>query len=426
MSPIRSPFRQVITDLIRCPTSWVTSLTITVLSLGILTDLDLCAQEPVESEVHASPYVERSQVTPPEPNHLRDQSILRVKSLATQSVKPEISEKKREDQSALPSPPLQTKIQMVGPSHPLMRRLSDGRTDQSQKRRFINYPLTQPIPTQNLRTTSCDLFLRNLKSRLNTTRTLYRKSPQSIRARSHYASSLYTMGQIHQNIEVIARALNLTEEGLKIHPDSVRLRRLRIRIAMTLHRINLARIDLDWLEARLPQHAPMHKELAIQRAELDLQIGSKVEHHLERMQLEYKQANYDGYVRAAKAREMRGHLALAQRYYGQAERRFGDVSPIPLAWLNVQRGLMAMHSGNYKSALTFFKTAYERCPLYPMAIEHLAEIEGRLGNLERASQLYETVIKQSDNPEFIAALAEIYRSPAADGVSDWAIPPRPN
>ena len=67
-----------------------------------------------------------------------------------------------------------------------------------------------------------------------------------------------------------------------------------------------------------------------------------------------------------------------------------------------------MHSGDFKSAHVFFKAGYERCPEYPMAAEHLAEIEGRLGHLKRASELYEEVIKQTDHPEFIAALAEIY------------------
>jgi tetratricopeptide (TPR) repeat protein len=67
-----------------------------------------------------------------------------------------------------------------------------------------------------------------------------------------------------------------------------------------------------------------------------------------------------------------------------------------------------MHSGDYEAAQRFFRAGYERCPQYPMVTEHLAEIEGRLGHLKRSTELYESVVTQTQHPEFMAALAEIY------------------
>jgi tetratricopeptide (TPR) repeat protein len=284
-------------------------------------------------------------------------------------------------------------------------------SDAADHKRFVQYPLTQPLPAHALKTTNCDLFLRNLESRLKSLKTIYDRDPKQPKSLVGYAATLYARAQLYSDLEGIAQVASLIDhidQALRIHPKHDKLHMLRAQVAMTLHQLPRASQELDWLEANLSPQSRLRREMRSTRRELDLQRGARLEQHLKEMERGYQRADYQGYLLAARARELRGQVSLAQRYYGQAERRFRDVAPIPLAWLNVQRGLMAMHSGDFKAARTFFRAGYERCPRYPMAAEHLAEIEGRLGDLKRASELYETVVKQTQHPEFMAALAEIY------------------
>ena len=235
-----------------------------------------------------------------------------------------------------------------------------------------------------LRTTSCPLFLSNFDHKLNALKTRYTRHPKASQIAAGYAAQLYARGQMFGDLDTIAQALTIVERTLKNTPRALKLRLLRAQIAATLHQVKITAQELAWARAQADQSPRIPKTLLkrvnAMREELELALGEDIEAHLKDMERGYRDLSFKGYVRAARARELRGQFSLAQRYYGQAERHFTDVAPIPLAWLNVQRGLMAMHSGDFKSAHTFFLAAYERCPQYPMAAEHLAEIEGRLGH----------------------------------------------
>ena len=302
-------------------------------------------------------------------------------------------------------------IKLLTKDHPLIKTTQSSQQRQARAR-LRKMPLTRPLPIEMLKTTSCELFLSNLDHKLSALKRRYQRQPTVPQALVGYASQLYARGQIYGDLDEVAQALKIVETGLKTSPNAVKLRLLRAQIASTLHRVDITRRELNWIQALFAK-PPYPQGVALEliqtmRADLELETGQNVAAHLSKMERGYQSLSFDGFVRAARAREQKGQVTLAQRYYGQAERHFKDVAPIPIAWLNVQRGLMAMHSGDFKSAQLFFKTAYSRCPQYPMAAEHLAEIEGRLGHFERSVELYQSVIRQTQNPEFMAALAEIY------------------
>jgi tetratricopeptide (TPR) repeat protein len=302
-------------------------------------------------------------------------------------------------------------IKLLTKDHPLIKTTQSSRQRQARAR-LRKIPLTQPLPIDVSKTTSCELFLSNLDHKLSALKRRYQRQPTAPQAVVGYASQLYARGQIYGDLDEVAQALKIVETGLKTSPNAVKLRLLRAQIASTLHRVDITRRELNWIRSLFvkppyPQGVTLELIRTI-RADLELETGQNVAAHLSKMEREYQSLSFDGFVRAARAREQKGQVTLAQRYYGQAERHFTDVAPIPIAWLNVQRGLMAMHSGDFKSAHVFFKTAYTRCPQYPMAAEHLAEIEGRLGHFERSVELYKSVIQQTQNPEFMVALAELY------------------
>lgn len=233
-----------------------------------------------------------------------------------------------------------------------------------------------------------------------------------------YAEARFAHAQMLGSIERIADAIALLDTALEQHPEHAPTRLARARMLLSLHRFDDARADLEQVE----RTAPDTPELPKLRQQADFEQGKDLDTHLERMLAAIQSSkDFDSFVAAATARELLGQYALAARLYGQAERVFPDVAPIPLAWLSVQRGLMAMHTGDYPRAQRFFANAYERCPDFPMAAEHLAEIEGRLGNTARAIELYEAVIEQTDNPEFMAALGELLLDTGGDAARARAL-----
>lgn len=119
----------------------------------------------------------------------------------------------------------------------------------------------------------------------------------------------------------------------------------------------------------------------------------------------------------ADLRLMQGDLQGASRWYRTAQDLYHDVDPLPLAWLYSQQGIALLRHGLYAPAREFFAAAHQRLPEYYLATEHLAECEVQLGNFKRARELYQAVITQTANPEFMAALADLE---ATDGRPDAA------
>lgn len=104
-----------------------------------------------------------------------------------------------------------------------------------------------------------------------------------------------------------------------------------------------------------------------------------------------------------------GQLEAAARRFDQAQRAYRGVNPLVVAWLFVQHGVLHLRHGDARQAQAFFEAAHERLPDYYLATEHLAETSAELGQLDRASQLYARVVDQTDNPQFIAAWADVER-----------------
>ena len=103
----------------------------------------------------------------------------------------------------------------------------------------------------------------------------------------------------------------------------------------------------------------------------------------------------------------KGEYENAARLFNRAQFQYRGVSPLVVSWLHVQHGVLHLRTGRYQDARAFFAAAYERLPQYYLATEHLAETEKLLGNLDAAAELYRAVIEQTQNPQFMAAMAEV-------------------
>lgn len=88
-------------------------------------------------------------------------------------------------------------------------------------------------------------------------------------------------------------------------------------------------------------------------------------------------------------------------------RRYRGVSPLPLATLDFQLGVMWMHEGQLDRARYHLTAARRYVPAYAPAQGHFAEVEAELCHFDLAIALLIPLATTSDDPDYAAQLARI-------------------
>ena len=114
-----------------------------------------------------------------------------------------------------------------------------------------------------------------------------------------------------------------------------------------------------------------------------------------------------------------GDPERAMRLHAECVRRYRGVSPLPLAVLYFQIGVMWMHYGELDRARDHLSTARRYVPAYAPAQGHLAEVEAELGNAESAIALLKPLAMTSDDPDYAAQLARILADAGSAEDSDY-------
>lgn len=123
-----------------------------------------------------------------------------------------------------------------------------------------------------------------------------------------------------------------------------------------------------------------------------------------------ERATPDNYIRLSRLRLAMGSPHEASALMEAAERRYHNGSPHQLAWFKLQRGLIALHSGEFERARALYKSALLELDGWWLVEEHLAEVQLLLGEREKAQELYDVVIDKTGYPEFLEARAKLFES----------------
>ncbi|MGH8032116.1 MAG: tetratricopeptide repeat protein [Luteimonas sp.] len=277
-----------------------------------------------------------------------------------------------------------------------------------------------PVGQSALPTTSGVIHAGNLEAQVASARQQVERQPQSPSARLALAGSLYTRAMLRSNLDEIQAAVDVMDEALRLQPEGAAHWLLRAKLNQSLHRFELAKRDL-----RQGQKLglPADQVAAVER-ELDW-VEGRYETAIPEIRLAAeKNRNFSSVARLAQLEHDLGNRSRARSLFAEAERRVVDTNPIPVAWLDVQRGIQAVESGDLELGITFFRSAVERLPSYLLAREHLAEALNLSGRKAEAVTLYEAIVAESNDPEFMGALAAIYREqgrvPEADQLKSKA------
>ena len=254
-------------------------------------------------------------------------------------------------------------------------------------------------------TTSIEIYLGNLDARIEALSTFERRHPEHIGTGVRLSVALYRRAMYHGDLDGIAFAIEQLDRAIALSPSDTLALLLRARQNLSLHRFSQAQADLhraaalgvepsrlrsigqeiDWSQGRYGTAAAAIREAAAQRP------GSRT------------------LARLAQLEHQLGRSDQAEAAFAAARERFHGTNPVTLAWLNVQSGIHALETCDYRQAEVWFRRALRRAPGYVLAREHLAESLARQGRTGEAIELYTDIVRTSDNPEFMGALAMLQR-----------------
>lgn len=183
----------------------------------------------------------------------------------------------------------------------------------------------------------------------------------------------------------------------------------RARLSFTLHRFDRVEEDLARAVSIPLTSARVLSEAAALRADLALETGHEGEAIAAYESMAAAHRDFESVTRLAGGYARVGRTDDADRRYEDAYGKLALSDTRVRAWVHLQRGLLDLDANRDAEALAHFERANEELPGWWLIEEHIAEANARLGNTDRALAMYMDILKRSDDPEFMDAVARIYR-----------------
>jgi tetratricopeptide (TPR) repeat protein len=168
------------------------------------------------------------------------------------------------------------------------------------------------------------------------------------------------------------------------------------------------------LIAHMPNAADSTSLQAL-RADIALQQGRYTEALQGYEELIHERRSWDALARLAYYRLKTGRPEEADALYRQAADMIPANDMRSYAWLELQRGLVALEYGHYEQALEHYRTADRAWSGYWLIEEHIAEALRLTGDIPASVALYKKIIERTHKPEYMTALANMLaaKKPAA-------------
>ncbi|MCB9547638.1 MAG: tetratricopeptide repeat protein [Myxococcales bacterium] len=258
-----------------------------------------------------------------------------------------------------------------------------------------------PEGPQTVRSTAARIYLDNLASRGKALVERHAQKPDDVATRISLATWHQEQSALDGDLDHAIQAIALLDGALKLHPGDAKLLRLRAGRYAYLHRFAEARADLDAVLAKNPDDAGARRALgSVLRNQGDWEAAAPYQ-ATPAGRTKGFQEYADEAIRAFQA----GRVDEADGLLRLAAGAYRDVHPGAIGWIDLQRGLLRLRTGRYPEAKVFFQSAYDRLPQSFVVAEHLAEVEGLLGNYADSLRIYDEVVASTGLPEFMAARA---------------------
>jgi len=254
-----------------------------------------------------------------------------------------------------------------------------------------------------MKTTSSVLALENLAAQIASAEQLQNDPTRGTDARVRLISLLLMRGQILGRIGDWERAETLADEAVKRTPDAAAFI-ARASTRSVFHRFTEALADLSAAEKLgISKEETAWERAVVAQATGDLALAEKL-----RTPVITARPTTRGLATMATLAAERGDLPAAEQLLLQARAKFLDVSPFPLATLELQEGLMYERAGSLSKARASYAAAHARLPEHAAVASHLAGVLSATGEAVEAERILRALVaSQTDDPEYVGQLADL-------------------
>jgi tetratricopeptide (TPR) repeat protein len=208
-------------------------------------------------------------------------------------------------------------------------------------------------------------------------------------------------GQAIGRISDYERAATLAERAVELAPNDGDALLARAAARARLHRFVEAGADLDAAAA----HGAPAERVDGARAALLAATGNEPAALAIRARLAAAHPTVGTLAAEAMSLAAVGRVGEAEARFADAQAQFRDVTPLPLAALYFQAGLVEERAGRPSSARELYEAAQARLPAGAQPAAHLAAILAASGQRGRAAALLRPLVATSDDPEYAGTLA---------------------
>ncbi len=212
------------------------------------------------------------------------------------------------------------------------------------------------------------------------------------------------------NYDDYAAAEELLGQAFRIAPPGAGPYLERASLNFTLHRFSNIEADLAAMEGAVVVDNPTRAALCGLRADVALQRG-QIESSRRGFETALElQPSPTAWARLAQWYWTTGEHAAAAGAFRQAAAMNHDPRGSQKAWTHLQLGLMDLGVGNLAGALAHYRDADAVFPGWWLVEEHIAEVLALQGRKEVAMRMVRDLIRRTQNPEFMDALARLLRA----------------
>jgi tetratricopeptide (TPR) repeat protein len=251
--------------------------------------------------------------------------------------------------------------------------------------------------------------LERVDERIDAALKLAEKNPRSWLGLDRAAGLYLSRARLSGDYDDYAKAEELLDKAFATNRGKFGPFMTRARLNFTLHRLDRVDADFDThLKAPGKSNAARAGDLAF-AAGLAFQRGKYPEalrFYEESLEVHASLPTQTG---LAIYKWKTGDFERAEELLNESiPRRLGEETE-PVAWIHLMLGLMDLDRGRYEEALQHYRTGESFIRGYWLIDEHVAEVLTLQGKTDEAIALYEDIVERTGNPEFMDALAGIYR-----------------
>jgi tetratricopeptide (TPR) repeat protein len=207
------------------------------------------------------------------------------------------------------------------------------------------------------------IALLNLDAQIDALEPEVRIGPASVETRSGLAELIALRGLIVGCIADYDRANEIAEQLVRDVPTDPHALLARARTHAGFHRFNDALADIECAEQLSLDAETANGE----RAAIFQALGRYDESLVLREEAAKRRASFEHVAALVGLHAERGEIEATERRYEESRSQYRGVSPIPLALLDFQLGLMWMNEGQLDNARRSFSAAQRRVPAYAPA-----------------------------------------------------------